>query len=238
MSKKVFFSLLLMLIITFSAFAQSDEDYEYDREFIWGINKNTRGGLIGGFVFKYSTAINNRVFQTFGLELMNVKHPQEVRGGVYNGSSFIVGKQHYLYSIRTQYGRDIILFRKAPQQGVQISANFAGGPTIGLEAPYYVEVEVLNNSSAKVPYHPGIPTEQIIGVGGIFQGIEESNVVLGLNVKSSLAFEFGAFKNSVTGIEAGFLVEAFPRKIILVPGAVNSSIFPTAFLTLYYGSRR
>ena len=35
------------------------------------------GGLIGGFTFKKARKINDRVFETFGLEIMNVKHPQK-----------------------------------------------------------------------------------------------------------------------------------------------------------------
>jgi hypothetical protein len=31
-----------------SAFAQTQDSYEYNSEFTWGINKNSAGGLIGG----------------------------------------------------------------------------------------------------------------------------------------------------------------------------------------------
>jgi hypothetical protein len=61
------------------AHAQTQDSYDYQTEFTWGINKNTYGGLIGGFVFKKAHKLNERVLETFGLEIMNVKHPQEVR---------------------------------------------------------------------------------------------------------------------------------------------------------------
>ena len=41
----------------------------------------------------------------------------------------------------------------------------------------------------------------------IFQGVFESGITVGLNLKSSLVFEFGTFKSNVTGIELGFLVD-------------------------------
>jgi hypothetical protein len=240
MFKKSFFIFLIAVLPFFSASAQSDEDFEYTTEFIWGINKNTRGGLIGGLVFKYSTAINSRVYQTFGLELMNVKHPQERRQPTITGNTYIYGKQNYLYAIRGQYGRDIILYYKAPQQGVQINANFAIGPTLGLEAPYYIEYLVGNNQIIKEPYEPMRHPDagNILGTGDIFQGITQSKIVPGLNAKAALSFEFGTFKNNVTGIEAGFLGEIYSRNINLIPMARNTNIFPTAFLTLYYGNRR
>ena len=105
-----------------------------DSEFTWGINKNTSGGLIGGLVFKKARKLKNeKVLETFGLEIMNVKHPQEVkRNSIQTGNLFIYGKSNYLYALRLQYGRDIILFKKAPHQGVEIKAVFAVGPTIGI----------------------------------------------------------------------------------------------------------
>ena len=73
------YCLLLGVFITYSSLAQDDGNYEYDREFIWGINKNTNGGLIGGFIIKTSKAIDPYTFRTIGGEIMNVKHPKEDR---------------------------------------------------------------------------------------------------------------------------------------------------------------
>ena len=63
-----------VLLVSGSAGAQTQDSYEYQSEFIWGINKNTSGGLIGGIVFKKARKLNDRMLETFGLELMNVKH--------------------------------------------------------------------------------------------------------------------------------------------------------------------
>ena len=101
------FLFIACVFLSTPAFSQESEEYDYTREFIWGINKNTNGGLIGGIVFKYSKALSPTTFQSFGLELMNVKHPKESRRPTsYNGNSYIYGKQNYLYSIRLQYGRE------------------------------------------------------------------------------------------------------------------------------------
>ncbi|MCZ8215231.1 MAG: hypothetical protein O9262_03280 [Cyclobacteriaceae bacterium] len=43
--------ILSLLILSFTALAQTQDSYEYQSEFTWGINKNTSGGLIGGLVF-------------------------------------------------------------------------------------------------------------------------------------------------------------------------------------------
>ena len=171
-----------------------------------------------------------------------MKSPFEVRySSINTGNFFIWDKQNYLYAIRAQYGRDLVLFRKAPQQGVQIIAMLAAGPSIGLIAPYYVEVE-SNNPPAfteNVPYDPGVHSfENIWGTGRIFQGIQDSNIAIGANIKTGLSFEFGTFKSNVTGFEVGFLVDAYTQRIPLVSGADDRSVFPTAFITLFYGSRK
>lgn len=228
-------------MISSGAIAQEDGEYDYTSEFTWGINKNTNSGLIGGLVFKYSKAITPKKFQTFGLELINVKHPKEYRvASRYTGNSFIIGKQNYFYAVRGQYGREWIIFKKAPQQGIQINGLLAGGPTLGVVTPYYVEINSSNlgDRGASVPYNPSINYDDIYGTGGILKGIGESKLEIGANMKASLIFEFGTFKNNVTGIETGFMVEAFPSEIPMMVGVENKSLWTSAFITLFYGSRR
>ena len=221
---------------------QNREVDDYQSEFIWGINKNTAGGLIGGLVFRKSRQLKEKLYQSYGLEVMNVKHPQEFQTGR-NGAanSFIAGKINYLYALRFQYGRELILFRKAPQQGVEIKLNAATGPSLGLLAPYYVEISTGSGdfNSVRVPYDPNEhDLRSIVGPGYVFQGITESQLRIGANFKTSLSFELGTSKNNVTGFEAGFLIDAYTQEIELMHGVDNKSIFPTAFITRFYGSRR
>jgi len=222
--------------------AQTQDSYEYGSEFTWGINKNTSGGLIGGLVFKKARKLkNDRVLETFGLELINIKHPQEVRrNSVQTGNLFIYGKSNYLYAIRLQYGRDFILFKKAPQQGVEIKGVFAVGPTIGVVAPYYVEYypEGGGGFTVRAPYQPGINVDYIAGTGRLFEGLGESKITPGANFKAALNFELGTLKSQVTGFEAGFLLDAYVKTIEMVPSAKNYSVFPTLFITLFYGNRK
>lgn len=240
MKNKVILSTLIISLLAAGAMAQNRDVDDYQTEFIWGVNKNTAGGLIGGFVFRKSFQIKEGLFQSYGLEVMNVKHPQEFQVGRSTGTnSFILGKINYLYALRFQYGREMILFKKAPQQGVEIKLNAAVGPSLGLLAPYYVEIGVDQFNSVRAPYDPNrYQTQEILGSGYIFQGITESKLRIGANLKTSLSFELGTSKNNVTGFEAGFLVDAYTQKIELMSAAENKSLFPTAFITLFYGTRR
>ena len=229
------------------AFAQTQDSYDYNSELVWGINKNSAGGLIGGFTLKASKRISKKSFETFGLELMNVKNPHEVRVSNSGGNYFIYGKTHYLYALRFQYGRDIVLFDKGPQQGIEIKAVFAAGPTIGIVAPYYVEISSNGSNSVyttKVPYN-GQPYNEIVGTGSLFQGLGDSKIQLGGNLKIALNFEVGSSKSNVTGFEAGFLIDSYLKKVELMysdPAAKtpveNYATYPTVFLTLFFGSRK
>jgi hypothetical protein len=221
--------------------AQTQDSYDYQSEFTWGINKNTYGGLIGGFTFKKGRKLNDRLLETFGIEIMNVKHPQEQRqNSLTTGNFFIFGKSNYLYAIRLQYGRDLILFRKAPQQGVEIKAVTAIGPTIGIVAPYYIERPADSGGyiTIREQYNPDIRADEIYGPGRLFEGLGESKIKLGANAKIALNFELGTIKSQVTGFEAGFLLDAYTSKVVMVPTAENYAVYPILFFTLFYGSRK
>jgi hypothetical protein len=239
---KIFIFFIGFSVFSLNINAQTQDSYDYTSEFTWGINKNTYGGLIGGFVFKKARKLNDRLLESFGLEIINVKHPQEVRQNSQStGNFFIFGKSNYLYALRFQYGRDLILFKKAPQQGVEIKAVTAIGPTLGIVAPYYIELRGSSDLSTKrEQYDPKKHTtpSEIYGPGRLFEGLGESKLKLGANFKAALNFELGTVKNQVTGFEAGFLVDAYTSKVVMVPTAKNYAVYPTLFFTLFYGSRK
>ncbi|HOO09206.1 MAG TPA: hypothetical protein PKW06_04660 [Cyclobacteriaceae bacterium] len=236
-------AIISLLLVGAASFAQTQDSYDYNSEFTWGVNKNTSGGLIGGFVFKKARKLTERTLETFGLEIMNVKHPQENRLSSGTGNYFIYGKSNYLYSFRFQYGRDLIIFKKAPQQGVEIKAVVAAGPSVGVVAPYFIERAIDNSffATKHEQYDPNNPFHsynKILGTGYLFEGLGKSKLQLGGNVKAGFNFELGTVKSQVTGFEVGFLLDAYFNKVILMPTTNNSSVFPTLYFTLFYGSRK
>ena len=244
---RIWFKIACILMVAAAstpAQSQQQDSYEYTSEFTWGINKNSSGGLIGGFTFKKAKKLNDFMLESYGLEIMNVKHSQEVRRSSRStGNFFIYGKSNYLYAFRFQYGRDFILFKKAPQQGAEIKAVFAAGPSLSLLAPYYIEVAVdqslfVTRTAQYDPSNPAHSFNNILGTGRLFEGLGESNVQLGINAKAALNFELGITKSQVAGFEIGFLVDSYFHDIVLMPTAENYSVFPTVFFTLFYGNRK
>jgi hypothetical protein len=241
---KISLALFLFTICSYAVIGQSTDSYDYNSEFTWGINKNSSGGLIGGFTFKKARRLNDWMLESYGLEIMNVKHPQEVRrSSGSTGNFFIYGKNNYLYALRFQYGRDFILFTKASQQGVEVKIVTAAGPSFGILAPYFIERSVDNSvfSAVHEQYDPNNPDHyfnNILGTGNLFEGFGSSKIQMGGNLKAALNFELGTIKSQVTGFEVGFLMDAYLNKVILVPTSTNNSVFPTIFFTLFYGSRK
>lgn len=235
--------LLFLLLMQFSLVvkAQLSDNNSYTKEFRYGINKNTYGGLIGGIVLKRSLAVSERMYTTYGAELINITHPVEYRStSRQTGNIYKYAKMNTLHTIRPQYGRDLVLFRKAPQQGAQIIAMLAVGPSIGIVAPYYID---LGENTGPVPYDPNNSThkvgDNIHGTGGVLQGVlTDPSFVLGSHVKLGLSFEFGVFKKNVTGFEVGFLVEGYTKKIEIIDGAEPLQFLPSSFITVFWGSRK
>lgn len=238
--QKAFF-LILIIGITNNLWAQrvpdDGVDEKYNMENVFGIVKATNGGLISGFYYRHSRKRSETTLTNFSIELANIKHPREAKETTFTGSSFIFGKSNYLVALRPTYGREKILFRKAPQQGARVTGLIAVGPSIGLEIPYYVEL----GNGRKEQYNPLNPAHArpfIGGSAGPFRGISETKIVPGLHVKASLTFETNSTKQRVFGFEVGFTVDAYTREIEILPLVENSSIFTAAFLAIYFGKRR
>ena len=228
---------LCMLPLTGTAQLFANDEYKYSTEVIWGISKDTRGGFLSGLMLRYGRSAGKDVFTTYGLALSNVKHRMESRQVGLQGRGFIYGKSNYLYAVRLQYGKEKLVFRKADQQGVQINVGAAAGPVIGLVTPYYV----LTKEGEYVPFSATDPNlaspASIAGPGRLFQGLREAKAVPGVNARGSVSFEFGTYKSSVIGLEMGLLVEAYTKKIIIVPTQPNDSVYTSLFLALFWGTR-
>lgn len=246
MKKLLIFSSFVFFLLA-EAKSQQDDPFDYGQEFLFGVTKATNGGLISGGFFRYSAKKTDRLFQTFGLEIANVRHPQERRVQTptfFSSSSFYEGKEKYLISTRLMYGYDLLLFKKAEQKGVQINGVLMGGPTLGLVSPYFLRSEsgdlvTYSQFSNRPGSGPGTGPISIVGPAGYFSGVNQMEVALGAHLRASLLFEFGSFKSKVTGFEVGFLGEIFSREIEIVPlGTKNYNFYPAAFVSILFGSRK
>ena len=227
---------------------EAQEQQEYDKEFTYGLNWNTNGGIIGGISLKF--AWQSKVMQThynqIGFEIVSVVHPKEIAvGSSKTGSSYIYGKEAGLYVVRANFGREIIIFNKAQEEGVQVSLILAGGPSLGYKKPYFIYFSPSGKDEdvMTVPYKAHLDENNIYGAAGILTGFDQMTCHFGTHVKTSLNFEFGKFRSNVTGVELGIMYEAYLKemingdKLVLVSKSENRSWYTSLFLTLYLGFR-
>ena len=242
MRLKFLIVIFFILVQSISAL-QAQEENEYSSENVFGVDLNTNGGLIGGFMFRHTKELKSGKLFNLGVEAVNVKHPNEVRTPSGTGNVYIFGKKNYLFAIRPQAGYEFILFTKGKEDGIQVDAILNGGPTIGIVKPYYVLYVDDSNNSSIIPYNSSVPSAGIVGPGGFFHGFDKIKIVPGLHVKAGLSFEFGAFGSGVTGVEVGTLLEAYPQRIEILDispsyPTYNRSVYSSLYVNIYFGGRR
>lgn len=238
--------LAVALGLALPATAQTNEEESFQNELSYGINFNSNGGLIGGAFVRSTYYMNERMYQFGGLEVVEVKHPKENR--LYNlgaGDFFIAGKQNYLFVVRPHYGRELVLFRKAAESGVQVNAVGAIGPSLGLLVPYYIRYDYGGGGQGGADirteqYDPDKhrSLDRIQGTASFLQGLGETKANVGVHLKAGLSFEYGRYQESITGIEVGFAVEAYTKKLVIIPQAESNQVFSSVYLNLYYGRRK
>lgn len=220
------------------------DEENYNSILSFGLTTNTNSGILGGIAARKEIAINNdalhRQFHYFSLEIVNVNHPKENTVSILgNSSSYVDNKQNYLFAIRPQYGREINLFHKSSDGGVNVNGIIAGGPTIGLVKPYYVQVLYSRGNFRDEPFDPNKHNRgNIYGSGSFLEGLGDANLVPGINLKAALNFELDAFRQSNISLEIGFLAEAYTKKVNILASADNKSVFTSGYLTIFFGGKR
>lgn len=239
--------------------AAANDEPLYRKEFVYGVNFNTRGGLIGGASVRSTRMLSQDWARFWGIEAVEVKHPKEQRIiSPFTGGGYVPGKANYMFVLRPSVGLQRVIFRKAAESGVQVNALAAAGPSIALLMPYYISYDYTERDQQGRPL-PGasidIRNEQfdpnkhderspfLIDRAPLFTGASETRPNIGAHLRAALSFEYGRYRDAVAGIEAGALVEAYPKRLVILRSRgveddkLNDSFFPSVYLTVYLGQR-
>ncbi|MDF7814367.1 hypothetical protein [Hymenobacter sp. YC55] len=238
-----------------SASSSPNDDPSYRKEFVYGVNFNTRGGLIGGVSVRSTRVLTENWSRFWSIEAVEVKHRKERRVASFNGSSFVLDKANYFIVLRPSVGAQRVVFRKAAESGVQVNALMSAGPSIGLLMPYYINYDFTQRDINGRPiggedvrteqYDPYIHTDQslIRDRAPLFSGASETKPYIGAHWRGALSFEYGRYRDAVAGIETGVLLEVYGKRPVIlrsrdVPDSkINNSFYPSVYLTIYLGSR-
>ncbi|WP_331148405.1 hypothetical protein [Hymenobacter sp.] len=238
-----------------STLASPNDDPSYRKEFVYGVNFNTRGGLIGGVSVRSSRVLSENWSRFWSIEAVEVKHRKEVKVASYNGSSFVLDKANYFIALRPSVGAQRVVFRKAAESGVQVNALMSAGPSIGLLMPYYINYDYTERINGQPrgggeiirteQYDPYIHLDEarIRDRAPLFTGANETKPYIGAHWRGALSFEYGRYRDAVAGIETGVLLELYGKRPVIlrsrdVPDSqINNRFYPSVYLTIYLGSR-
>jgi hypothetical protein len=246
---------IFFVLFSISTFAQrkssstapkkTSEDYKM---LAYGATTNTNSGLLGGFVVRHSSAVGSKkgypLHRYIAIEAVNIKHPKEKSEQTSIANRFIYGKINYLFSVRPQYGREIVYFKKNGEDGIGISLIVAGGPSIGIQKPYYIKYDRTGRGQIDiVQFDPNIHKElsRIQGSAGIWQDFFKGMAINpGVHVKIAANIDMNTFGNSLTGFEIGLTAEAFSKKPEIMSNQLsqNAQFYTAGFLTVYFGNRK
>ena len=137
-------------------------------------------------------------------------------------------------------------YGKANKNGVSVSVLYAGGVSLGLLKPYYVDVEKENTRERlRVKFSDTLPqgnTYYIKGASGFTVGWGEVKFAPGLHAKTAMRFDYGKFNESVAAVEAGINAEYYTPKVLqMALGTqyrVERAFFFNAYIAVEFGRRK
>lgn len=231
-------------------------------EFSGGIRLNSDGWSVfaeKGYVVSEETKLRDQFHNVrlFQVELSEHKDPKEVKrsvtdqtasGGTQKSKPFVFGKINNFYALKLGYGMRRMIAGKPEPGTVSVHWVYAGGLSLGMEKPYYLDGYVpQDNPGTLVPatfkYSDSTKlsflTEQYIrGGAGFAKGLNEIEFIPGIHAKTALHFDFAASRKSVMAVETGVSAEYYTRGINIMANQKARPLFVNLFASIQFGRRR
>ena len=228
----------------------------YDREVTGTAALHTNGFYVGFTTGKLRTYYRTSYWGgNFGV----LKSPREAKTSEravqfgQNSGSFIFGKRNSLLPVRAFKGWKRYYSGKDRRRGVSVGTTLELGVTAGIVKPYILDIAGTGTEPGRntrfFAYEDGgnfegnpegfLDRGRINGTGGLRRGWSGASVVPGVNAKAAIHLDWGAFDEFVKALEAGIMLDAFPRAIpILVEPANNTPLFINFYLGVHLGKRQ
>jgi len=218
----------------------------------WAVSINK--GWIRSVDEKESDKFHNVRFAQ--IEFTEHKHAKEIRGTNNSISQtanekpkpFIYGKVNNFYALKLGYGNRRMIAGKPESGTVSIHWVYAGGLSIGLLKPYYIDAYVLRDNPRRyaresIKYSDEnqegfIRQENIVGSSGWTKGLGETKIAPGIHAKTGLHFDFAANKKTKLAVEVGLSGELYTQKIELMATQKAYPYLVNGYISLQFGKRK
>jgi len=213
-----------------------------EKQWTLGIQFNTNGW---GFKFRDGKNITALRQMLFEIEFSTYKSQKEVRtvNPYFSDSkSYVYGKLNYVYFLRGGVGFQHILNRKPYWGGIQLSAFYYGGLSVGITKPVYLYIiHLVSTTDYEViqeRYNPETDfVDNIYGRAPFLTGILNLQFFPGLYGKGGLEFEFGTKNRAIKALEAGVNLDFSPIPIAIMAYNPKQHFFLVLYLSFSMGKR-
>ena len=245
----ILISILMILLSSQAAIAQEESENDtvsdivlMEKQWTLGLLVHTNGWGVRLRSGKNITFLRQRMWE---LEYSTYKSPKEIRlinPMFSDAKSYIYGKLNYVSFLRGGIGFQHILNRKPYWGGIQLSAIYYGGISIGITKPMYlyiIHIKSINEYEiTEEKYNPNIHfVEDIYGRGSFLSGITQLGLYPGIYLKGGLEFEFGTKNKRINSLEAGGTLDFSPIPIPIMAYNPKQSFFITLYLSISFGKR-
>ena len=223
---------------------EEEGDLIFNKHNIFGIRLATDGYGISFEKGKYKTPTRTLLFE---FELNEKKSPKEHRISAtsdgFNYTSVVPYKLNNLYEFKMAVGQQHLIGGKGNKNGVAVTALYAGGITLGLLKPYYLDIQnqITGETSRKTFDQVVTDTttgDAITGASGFTVGWGHLSLKPALNAKQAMRFDYGRLNQTITAIEVGLTEEFYFSKIPQVYFVPQKQFFFNAFVSILFGSRK
>lgn len=205
---------------------------------VFGFKMNTDGYGFSYEVGKYKSNASAMLYQ---FEFNEKRHPKEKKISLFDGfgfSNIIFGKVNNFYQAKLGIARQSRIGGKGNKNGVSVSGIYGGGLSVGLEKPYYVNID-LNGVAVRSSFPKIIDSNYIItGAAGALVGWKDVNINPGAHAKAAMRFDYGRFRETVTAIEIGIMAEFYGKKVEQVAYVDPKRFFFNSYITILFGRRK
>ncbi|MBS1739081.1 MAG: hypothetical protein JST88_00935 [Bacteroidetes bacterium] len=189
------------------------------------------------------------------VEISEHKHPKEIKGKSIGPTQtndkakpYIYGKINNFYDLKLGYGFRKMIAGKPEQGDISVHWLYAGGLSIGLLKPYYIDAYVLRDNPRRIvrdnikyseEYSESFTDQtKIVGSSGWTTGLGETKIIPGLYAKTAVQFDFAASNRSKLALEIGVNAELYAKKIALMVDQPAYPYFLNAYVALTFGRRK
>ena len=196
-----------------------------------------------GLSYRSAKRIDFRNKRFFEIEAGTLKSSKEYKQqSYYSQGSFIFGKLNSTFYLRGGIGHQHELFKKADLGGIAVRYFYSAGPVVAIYKPIYYQVLYPVSSSTNLleireeKFDASIALPQdIFSKASFIKGLNETKIMPGLFAKGGFNFEYSKEDKIIHAVEFGVQINAFPKKIPIMAGSDNKTIFFSLFLSYRFG---